>query len=63
MAVFNDDHRAVVQVCYTLIFFLPGLYDIDFHLLSGNTGRFQRVGQIVDIQDDDACRAATLLRL
>ena len=63
MAVFNDDHRTVVQIRYALIFFLSSLYDIDFHLLSGNTCRFQRVGQIVDIQDDDALQGSHLIEI
>ena len=63
MAVFNDDHRTVVQIRYALIFFLSSLYDIDFHLLSGNTCRFQRVGQIVDIQDDDALQGSYLIEI
>ena len=46
LAIFDDDHRAVIEIGDALVLFLAGLDDEDVHVFPRDAGRFQGIGQV-----------------
>ena len=63
LAVFYDDHRAVVEIAYALVIFFPGFHDEDIHLFSRNKSRLQGICQVINIEDDNALQGGNLVQV
>src|ERR1019366_599922 len=61
--VVHHDHGAVIQVSDALVILLAFLEDEDPHGLAGQHDGFQRVGQLVDIEDLDAVKLGHLVQI
>ena len=52
--IVDYDHGTVIQIRDSLIVFFPFFQDENLHRLSGENDGFERVGQLVDVEDFDA---------
>ena len=63
LTIFDDDHRAVIEIGHALVLFLAGLDDEDVHVFPRDAGRFQGIGQVVDIEDGHALEGSDLIQI
>src|SRR5262249_30096785 len=61
--IVHDDHRTVVEVGHSLIVLLPLLQNEHLHYLTGQHNRFERIGQLVDIQDRHSSELSNLVQV
>ena len=51
LAVVHHDHGPVIEIRHALLLLLAFLEDLDFHLFPRHDHGFQRIGEIVNIED------------
>ena len=63
LTIFDDNHRAVIEIGHALVLFLAGLDDEDIHVFPRDTGRFQRVSQVIDVEDGHALEGGNFIQV
>ena len=62
-ATVHYNHRAIIQIGYTLTAFLPVLYDLDHHFFAGKHHRFYRIRQLIDIEHLDLLKLGYFIQV
>ena len=61
--IINHHHSPVVQISYTLPVLFTFLQDMDVHHLAGQHHRFDRIGQLIHIQDGNPLKFSHLVQV